>query len=72
MIRYLHNRIIELIMRYKTGNIAPTTGNYRWDGHTEDVSCSITHEEYIIPLTTGERFPPTKHCEQGAYWVLVT
>ena len=58
-------------MRYKTGEIAPTTGNYKWDGHTEDVSCAITHEEYIIPMTAGNPFPPTKSCEQGAYWVKV-
>lgn len=58
-------------MRFKTGQLAPVTGNYRWDGHTEGVSCAITHEEYIIPMTAGNPFPPTKSCEQGAYWVKV-
>lgn len=56
---------------YKTGEKAPFTGNYRWVKHTEDVVCAITHEEYIIPLEKGERFPPTKHCEKGAYWTFI-
>lgn len=58
-------------MAYKTGQSAPATGNYRWLRHTEDVTCTITHEEYIIPLEAGKTFPPTRHCNQGAYWELV-
>lgn len=55
-------------MVYKTGQIAPITGTYQWVGHTEGVSCTVTHEEYTIPLEQGETFPPTRSCEQGAYW----
>lgn len=56
-------------MRYKTGDKAPSTGNYRWDGYTDGTSTPRpTTEELIIRLSAGETFPPIKSCNKGAYW----
>ena len=56
-------------MKYKTGEICPLTGTYRWAGHADGtISCSVTHEEYTIPMTLGNPFPPTRHCEKAAFW----
>ena len=59
--------------RYKTGDDAPESGLYEYDGPTNNgVSCSPTSEEKIIPLSRGEKFPPVKSCDRdgGAFWKL--
>ena len=59
-------------MMYKTGEICPATGIYRWAGHADgSIACTVTHNEYTIPMQVGNRFPPTRHCEKAAYWVFV-
>lgn len=57
---------------YKTGQEAPVDGIYGFVRHTKPVPrCNPTAEEERIPLEAGERFPPHKSCEKGAYWKLL-
>ena len=59
--------------RFKTGEEAPQSGTYEYEGPTKDgVSCQPTGAEKIIPLSKGEKFPPVKSCDKngGAYWKL--
>lgn len=52
-----------------TGEICQTSGIYKWSGHSDGtINCHVTHNEYTIPMQSGNRFPPTKHCEKGALW----
>ncbi len=59
--------------KYKTGEEAPQSGRYEYDGPINDnVTCDPTTEEKVIPLSKGEKFPPVKSCDKdgGAYWKL--
>lgn len=59
--------------RYKTGEEAPQSGTYEYDGPINNrVSCEPTQEEKVIPLSKGEKFPPVKSCDKrgGAFWKL--
>jgi hypothetical protein len=59
-------------MRYKTGQEAPRTGRYEWDGYTDGTRSPLpTAEERIIYLEKGENFPPIRSCNKGAYWRLI-
>ena len=56
--------------RYKTGDIAPNKAWYNWDVYTDGTTtASATAVEKRIPLYTGEKFPPIRSCNKGAYWV---
>ena len=56
----------------KTGEICQVSGNYKWSGHADgSITCGVTHEEYVIPMERGNPFPPTRHCEKGAFWTLL-
>lgn len=53
----------------KTGEICTKSGHYRFAGHTDgSIGCHETLNERDIPMKAGERFPPVKHCQKGAYW----
>lgn len=55
--------------RYKTGDKAPRTATYTFDGYTQGPPHPApTAEEMAIPLSTGEVFPPIKSANRGAYW----
>lgn len=57
--------------RYKTGEEAPETGSYEYDGPSKPgVTCIPTEEEKTIQLSKGEKFPPVKSCDKdgGAFW----
>ena len=59
--------------KHKTGEEAPESGTYQYDGPTDDgVTCEPTPEEKVIPLSKGEKFPPIKSCGSsgGAFWKL--
>lgn len=56
----------------KTGEICQVSGTYKWSGHSDgSVYCGVTHNEYTIPMKKGDPFPPTKHCEKGAFWTFL-
>lgn len=58
--------------RYKTGEKAPYSGNYQFDGYTDGTSTPApTQNERVIPLTKGETFPPINSCDKAAYWIYV-
>ncbi len=58
-------------MRYHTGQQAPVSGAYAWDGYMDDTfSPAPTAEERVIRLTSGETFPPIRSCDKAAYWRL--
>jgi hypothetical protein len=55
--------------RYKTGEKAPRTGIFDFDGYTDGSnSPAPTTDERRIPLATGEVFPPVKSSNKGAWW----
>lgn len=54
-------------MLYKTGEKAPSTGNYDFVKHL-DGTTRCTSEEKRIRLEKGETFPPHKSCEKACYW----
>ena len=55
--------------RYRTGQKAPRTTTYTFDGYIEDPQHpSPTAEEMRIPLSMGEVFPPIRSTNRGAYW----
>ena len=57
-------------MRYKTGEVCPLSGHYKFVAHTDgSVGCHETLDERDIPMRQGETFPPVKHCGKGAYWI---
>ncbi len=54
---------------YKTGQEALYTGRYEFAGYTDGTWWpSPTAEERVIYLSKGERFPPIRSCNKGAYW----
>lgn len=55
---------------YKTGEKAPLSGDYKFIKHI-DGTTRCTNEEYIIPLSKDEVFPPHKSCNKGCYWDLL-
>ena len=60
-------------MKFKTGELCPRTGTYKWAGHLDGTMfCSVTHNEYTIPMHQGDHFPPTRHCEKAAFWELLS
>jgi hypothetical protein len=55
--------------RYKTGDTAPRTGTYDFDGYVDGTkSPTPTVEEQRIPLSIGETFPPVRSAKKAAYW----
>ena len=54
---------------FKTGENAPVSGDYRFVSHI-DGTTNHTPAETLIPLAVGEKFPPCKSCDKGAYWRL--
>ena len=56
----------------KTGEICSTSGHYKFAGHTSGkIGCHPTSDEKDIPMKSGNRFPPIRSCEQGAFWMYV-
>jgi hypothetical protein len=56
---------------YKTGEVAPVSGVYRYMGHVGKDCGKITSGEWEIPLSKGERFPPDRHCKAAVTWELI-
>lgn len=59
--------------RFKTDTKCEATGSYIFDGYTEPgppAPATPTAEERVIPLRTGETFPPIKSTSKGAWWKL--
>ena len=58
-----------IMARYKTGEKAPKTATYYFDGYVKGPPRpEPTPEEKQIQLSTGEVFPPIRSTERGAYW----
>jgi len=57
--------------QFRTGSIAPVSGDYEFVQHVDSCPCSPTEEEREIPLEKGERFPPCKSCETAVIWRLI-
>jgi len=54
---------------YKTGEVAPHTGQYEFVRYTDGTTFpSPTAEERIIPLSKGEVFPPIRSANKACYW----
>ncbi len=53
---------------FNTGEKAPSSGTYKFVRHMENTSCQPTDDEKSIPLSSGETFPPCRHCKSGAVW----
>ena len=56
--------------RYKTGQICPKRGTYRFDGYLDGKQTPApTAEERRIPLDKGDTFPPIRSANKGCWWV---
>jgi YjzC-like protein len=57
--------------RFKTGQKCDTKGSYVFDGYTDGTTTPApTNDERVIPLSSGETFPPIKSTGKGAWWRL--
>ncbi|UOQ45976.1 YjzC family protein [Halobacillus salinarum] len=55
--------------RFKTGEKAPESGTYEFDGLTDGrKNSNPTDEETQIKLESGETFPPLRSSKESAYW----
>jgi hypothetical protein len=64
--------MIKTTVRYKTGQVCPSKGNYRFDGYTDGTwTPSPTAEEMVIPLDAGDVFPPINSSDKGAWWKFI-
>ena len=54
---------------YKTGELAPKSGNYDWVKYTDGTTRPLpTEEEQHIYLKRNSPFPPINSQNKGAYW----
>ena len=65
----MNTNYVSVGTRFKTGEKAPVSGDYRFDGHP-DGTTSHTPAEEMITLSAGETFPPCRSCNKAAYWKL--
>ncbi|MBN1376006.1 MAG: YjzC family protein [Dehalococcoidia bacterium] len=69
---YWENRLGET---FNTGQRVEKSGIYEYLAHTDPKSCKVecqpSDNEYEIPLSKGEVFPPIKSCGKAAVWRLV-
>jgi len=57
--------------RFKTGTTCTTSGSYVFDGYTDNTNTpSPTQDERVIPLTSGQTFPPIRSQNKAAWWKL--
>lgn len=69
MLHYPAPAKLDVMGRYKTGEKAPRTGIYDFDGYADGTSSPApTPEERRIPLSTGEVFPPVRSANKAAWW----
>ena len=58
--------------RFRTGEVCPESGRYRFDGYLDGTSSPPpTREEREIPLSRGETFPPIRSSGKACYWKLM-
>ncbi len=57
--------------RFKTGEEAPESGQYKFDGFTEGGTsdANLTEDEKKLDMEKGDRFPPVPSVNKGAYYV---
>jgi len=57
------------MVRKKTGETSPITGNYKFDGYVNSgYFPPPTAEEQIIPIEKDETLPPVRSAKQAAWW----
>lgn len=57
--------------RSKTGEKCTTTGSYVFDGYVDGTTTPApTSNERVIPLRSGETFPPVRSANKAAFWKL--
>jgi hypothetical protein len=55
--------------RFKTGDKAPSDGQFAFDGYTDGTQTPApTSEERQIGLKRGETFPPIRSANKACYW----
>jgi len=58
--------------RFRTGQLNPESGGYRFDGYLDGSTSPPPHQhEREIPLSRGERFPPIHSANKGCWWKLI-
>lgn len=57
---------------YKSGDVAPVSGNYRFLRHEKEISdCFPRHGSYLH-LRKGTKLPPHDDCYEPCVWSLMT
>ncbi|CDQ20922.1 YjzC family protein [Halobacillus karajensis] len=55
--------------RYKTGEKAPDSGTYEFDGLVDGrKKDEVTDDEKHVELSNGDTFPPLRSSKEAAYW----
>ena len=63
---------VQIGARFKTGELCPVSGRYRFDGYLDGThSPSPRAEEMEIPLSKGEKFPPIRSSGKSCWWKLM-
>lgn len=57
------------MVRKKTGETSPVSGNFKFDGYVDGSSSPApTAEEKIIPIEFNETLPPVRSSSKAAWW----
>ena len=55
--------------KYQTGYLSPIKATFIWDGYTDGTHNPLpTANENRIPMDKGDKFPPIRSCNKGAFW----
>lgn len=57
---------------FKSGDVAPVSGNYQFKGHDTPVSGCIPRVGAYLHLRKGMKLPLHDDCQQSATWSLMT
>lgn len=56
---------------FKSNQIVPVSGEYKYVRHVNPTYCPVSEEQRRISLKKGEKFPSHKDCLRWVYWELV-
>ena len=57
---------------FKTGDIAPVSGNYQFVRHVREVPDCLPRIGSYLHLRKGMKLPPHDECSQDCIWGLIT
>lgn len=64
-------KLVNIVVGFKTGEIAPLSGDYEFLAHIEPTNCVPTPDERQISLSMDDPFPMHRPCGQAVIWKFV-